>query len=81
MSVWTYYDFTPAQQALWDAANAGVPYEISRFAIDDTILECHRPKCNAHHPSNDLIVELLWAQFCDALRERAISLEDGKGNE
>lgn len=75
----TRLEMTEAQQALWDAANSSLPYSISRFAIDEEILECHRPKCNAHHPSNDRIVELVWASFCDALRQRALGLDDGKG--
>jgi hypothetical protein len=74
-------DFSEGQQALWDAANSSASYSVSRHAIDEVILECHRPKCNAHHPGNDEIVRLLWAVFCDSLRDRALGLEDGKGTE
>lgn len=76
-----YYDFSEAQQALWDAANSSLPYEISRGAVDEVIVECHAKKCNSYHPSNDRVVELIWGAFCEALRLRALALEDGKGTE
>jgi hypothetical protein len=76
-----YLDFSEAQQALWDAANSSLPYSVSRFAMDELRLECHKPRCGQHHPDVDELVSVLWRQFCEALRLRALTLDNGKGAE